>query len=218
MWLRPWCMALCLAALTALAASCREQNIETQEYPWHERVMTTVFWIGEPASDDNRDISNADSIFDSRWMEHYGGVDDPVLRSGHFPRGFKPEENPFYAALPYSDIKHGGGLKASAKDIPWYAGEAEKRSLVKNRWLEIRYKGRSCFAQWEDAGPFGEDDVAYVFGNATPRNAINRHAGLDISPAVRDCLTLSGNDYTDWRFVNDGDVPEGPWTEIVTES
>ena len=180
--------------------------------------MTTVFWIGEPASDDNRDISNADSIFDNRWMEHYGGVDDPVLRSGHFPRGFAPKENPFYAALPYADIKHGGGRKPSAKDIPWYVGEDERRSLVKNRWLEIRYKGRTCYAQWEDAGPFGEDDVDYVFGNATPHNTINRQAGLDVSPAVRDCLTLSGNDYTDWRFVNDEDVPEGPWTEIVTES
>jgi hypothetical protein len=37
----------------------------------------------------------------------YGGIDDPVRRKGYEPAGFKPLENPFYAALPYGDMERG---------------------------------------------------------------------------------------------------------------
>jgi hypothetical protein len=72
-------------------------------------------------------------------------------------------------------------------------------------------------AQWEDVGPFEEDDVDYVFGESKPKNTIN-NAGLDVSPAVRDYLGLEDIDIIDWQFVDFKDVPDGPWTEIITRS
>ena len=40
---------------------------------------------------------------------------------------------------------------------------------------------------------------------------MNKAAGLDVSPAVRDYLGMGDTDITDWRFVGKGEVPVGPW-------
>jgi hypothetical protein len=50
-----------------------------------------------------------------------------------------------------------------------------------------------------------------VFGNERPKANLNRGAGLDVSPAVRDYLGLQETDVTDWRFVDFSEVPPGPW-------
>jgi hypothetical protein len=43
---------------------------------------------------------------------------------------------------------------------------------------------------------------------------------MDVSPALRDCLGFTGlnNDENtvDWRFVDDAQVPPGPWRRLVT--
>jgi hypothetical protein len=67
-------------------------------------------------------------------------------------------------------------------------------------------------------GPFSDDDAEYVFGTANPASEINRNAGLDVSPAVRDYLMLSDIDVVDWVFVDDENVPDGPWKTVVTSS
>ena len=36
-------------------------------------------------------------------------------------------------------------------------------------------------------------------------------AGLDVSPAVRDFLMMRSGERCDWRFVDVGEVPQGPW-------
>jgi len=51
-----------------------------------------------------------------------------------------------------------------------------------------------------------------VFGNERPKPNLNKGAGLDVSPAVRDYLGLKQTDVTDWRFVDFSDVPRGPWS------
>jgi hypothetical protein len=51
-----------------------------------------------------------------------------------------------------------------------------------------------------------------VFGNERPKLNLNKGAGLDVSPAVRDYLGLKPTDLTDWRFVNFSEVPRGPWS------
>jgi hypothetical protein len=40
-------------------------------------------------------------------MAHYGGEDSPTQRVNFLPTGFTPRQNPFYIALPYSDVSHG---------------------------------------------------------------------------------------------------------------
>jgi hypothetical protein len=90
---------------------------------------------------------------------------------------------------------------------------------VKNRWVKVMNGAATCYAQWEDVGPFQENDYRYVFGLRRPRNPVNVRAGLDVSPAMRDCLSLTdGITPTNWRFVEASDVPSGPWANIVTTS
>jgi len=155
-------------------------------------TMTTMFWVGEQADAENAYIPNHESYWDKDWLASFGGVDDPWHRNGHWPAGFAPKENPFYVALPYGEFAEQNQLKAEASDIPWYRPGLDP--LLKNRWVEIRYNGRSCYAQWQDVGPCGEDDFGFVFGDAdVPLNTFDAEAGLDLSPAVWHHLGMTDN-------------------------
>lgn len=184
----------------------------------YKSVMTTVFWVGENSDESNGFIPNHKSYWDSLWLEHYGGIDDPNDRCGYNPCAFIPKENPFYFALPYGDRNEDGTQKDSVKLIPWYKNISNKESQIKNVWIEIKYKNKICYAQWEDVGPFEDDDFDYVFGKSEPKNIFGVSAGLDISPATWDCLGMTDNAVTKWRFVEEKDVPEGPWKLIITKS
>ena len=90
--------------------------------------------------------------------------------------------------------------------------------MVKNRWIQVTFKTKTCYGQWEDVGPYGEDDQTYVFGAAAPKNKIQPGAGFDVSPALRDCLGMGSTSKTSWRFVDDAEVPMGPWKATITTS
>ncbi len=176
-----------------------------------KRAMTTLFWCGEPGDASNLGISNVGSYWCDDWVERFGGVDKPG-------RNWTPKENPFYFALPYGEYDDANHvfLKESATKIPWC--DDSEIPLLKNRWIEIIYHGRSAYAQWEDVGPNNENDFAWVFGKSmTPKSEFNNHAGLDISPTTWKYLGMPDNDFTNWRFVDFDDVPEGPWSEIITK-
>lgn len=146
-------------------------------------------------------------------MSSYGGVDDPVRRNGYEPTRFRPHQNPFYVALPYRDM-HGGRLKAeAAKVVPWFiTGFRGPGCVCKGRWLEIRHGLKAYYAQWEDVGPFYTASAAYVFGEERPLSNVTMELGSDVSPAVRDYLGLASLDFVDWRFVEQADLPPGPWS------
>ncbi len=186
------------------------------KYPWHRNIMTTIFWIGERPTARNP-VPNNKSSWDTNWARNYGGYDnpEPAYRRNFIPTAFTPRQNPFYIALPYCDISR-GNTKAEAKGvIPWFrdAFVQSGKSVLKGRWIAIHHGGRTAFAQWEDCGPFRTDHWQYVFGNGSvrPKPNLNRGAGLDISPAVRDYLGMGKNDVCDWKFVEAGSVPDGPW-------
>src|SRR5262249_46376505 len=44
--------------------------------PWKLNIVTTVFWIGEPAGPNNP-VSNVRSSWDVSWTANYGGYDPP---------------------------------------------------------------------------------------------------------------------------------------------
>jgi hypothetical protein len=220
-------MALILIVLNLIFLDKSAEETESHgnsKYFLHEDITATVFWIGEPASQDNEFISNEESAWDDLWKAHYGGLDSPYRREGYFPEGFIPEENPFYIALPYNDFSEDGERKESAGLIPWKNEKyfSSEESMLKNRWVKIKYGGKTAYAQWEDVGPFEEDDFDYVFGNNAPKNRINNNAGIDASPAVRDYLGLDnegeGNEKVSWQFVDFQNVEEGPWKNIITTS
>jgi hypothetical protein len=185
------------------------------KYPWKTQIVTTTFWIGEPAGGNNP-VHNFSSSWDLNWEQSYGGYDNPspASRRNFVPVNFVPRQNPFYIALPYNDVTRGSTKPEAKVVIPWFkeAFTDEGKSVCRDRWVAIRNStGKVCYAQWGDCGPFRTDHWQYVFGNEKPKPNLNQGAGLDISPAVRDYLGLSGTDVTDWKFVDFKDIPNGPW-------
>lgn len=189
----------------------------SRSYPWKNNIVTTVFWVGEQPTQNNP-VPNCKSSWDVDWARNYGGYDDPDpgARRGYLPARFIPRQNPFYIALPYNDVTLGRTKPEAPRVIPWFRETFVKQgqSVLKGRWVVVRYRNREAYAQWEDCGPFRTDHWQYVFGNARPLPNLNQAAGLDISPAVRDYIGMrGGKDVTSWRFVEFREVPAGPWAK-----
>lgn len=183
------------------------------EAAWKRNVIATVFWVGEQPTENNPTPNNK-SAWDQNWEMNFGGYDDPNSREGYFPKGFTPRLNPFYVALPYNDIgKDFRHRPEAAQVIPWFwqRYQGDGISVCKGRWLAIHHEGRICYAQWEDVGPFETDHFQYVFGNENARMNRNQGAGLDVSPSVRDYLGMASGARVEWKFVEDYEVPRGPW-------
>jgi hypothetical protein len=199
------------------------------QYPWRLHITTTLFWIGELPTENNP-VPNTKSSWDANWMANFGGYDDPNpanriadFVTGEFrPKAFVPKLNPFYVALPYNDVSSSNQHKSeAARVIPWFARLRPDpgKTVCKGRWVQI-YNGRSsCYAQWEDCGPWVTDDWEYVFGNGNkpPKTKQNGGAGIDLSPAIRDYLSLASGKKVHWRFVEAGEVPYGPWKKYGTQ-
>jgi len=188
-----------------------------ERFPWKRDIVTTVFWIGEEPSGNNP-VPNRASSWDRNWTGNYGGFDDPnpAHRSNYIPVKFTPRQNPFYCALPYNDKASTGHRPEAPQVVPWFKEvyQGPGVSVCKGRWIAIRKGNRTVYAQWEDAGPFRTDHWQYVFGNERPKPNLNKGAGLDVSPAVRDYLGLQPTDVTDWKFVDFSEVPHGPWSQL----
>jgi hypothetical protein len=208
-----------LIGVFTICASSKGNEIFNGTCQIHHNISTTKFWVGENASFANRFISNKSSAWDGKWKMHFGGTDDPKKRKGFRPAAFIPKENPFYCALPYNDMDNNGIRKKGAEQIVCW-GKSQtlglEESMCKNHWVEIIYHKKVAYAQWEDVGPFGEEDAHYVFGSQAPDADENSNVGLDVSPAVCDYLGLSGLSRTSWIFVNENEVPDGPWKKIIT--
>jgi hypothetical protein len=112
-------------------------------------------------------------------------------------------------------MEHGVHKAEASQVIPWFPKDYKgpTKSVCQGRWIAIRFGKKVCYAQWEDAGPFRTDHWQYVFGNDRPRWNLNRGAGLDVSPAVRDFLGMNSTDVTDWKFVDFDEIPTGPWAK-----
>ena len=198
------------------AAALRGGN-SAERFAWKTQIVTTIFWIGERPTPNNP-VPNRASSWDKNWTQNYGGFDDPssAHRIGFQPAKFTPQQNPFYCALPYNDKASTGHRPEASTVVPWFkeAYQGPAVSTCKGRWVAIRKGGKTVYAQWEDAGPFRTDHWQYVFGNERPKPNLNRGAGLDVSPAVRDYLGLKDTDVTDWKFAEFNDVPQGPWAKL----
>ena len=211
-----------MVSLDSLAFTPRHLNHRgssqpDERYPWKKEIVTTVFWIGEQPSGNNP-VPNQSSSWDKNWSKNYGGFDDPnpARRSAYIPVKFTPHQNPFYCALPYNDKASTGHRPEAPQVVPWFkeAYQGPAVSVCKGRWIAIRKGNKVVYAQWEDAGPFRTDHWQYVFGSERPKPNLNKGAGLDVSPAVRDYLGLQPTDVTDWKFVDFSEVPLGPWAKF----
>ena len=192
-------------------------NKPAERFPRKKEIVTTTFWIGEKPSANNP-VPNRTSSWDANWTKNYGGYDDPERSHRHdfIPAKFTPRQNPFYCALPYNDKASNGHRPEAPRVVPWFkeAYQGPGVSTCKSRWIAIRKGNKVAYAQWEDAGPFRTDHWQYVFGNERPKPNLNKGAGLDVSPAVRDYLGINETDVTDWKFVEFSEVPHGPWSKL----
>jgi hypothetical protein len=230
-----------MLAVFPVLSSSAASTAPVSRYPVHTNITATVFWIGEPKGNGSSE-SNAISAYDDAWEQHYGGYDNyrVVRRPPDYDAGlgFTPKENPFYLDLPYDDINDRQAFADRWNVVPWAAHYLAHRSagsafsLMKNRWVKIWRMVAgvtyTAYGQIEDAGPYVYDDEAYVFGhtNARPASELANNAGLDVSPALRDYLHFTGSSLSDqqngdsnkvnWQFVDDDQVPAGPWTVMVT--
>ena len=196
------------------ARSYQQVSSAKRQFPWKTDIVTTVFWVGElPTA--NNPVPNRASSWDANWTQNFGGYDDPnpATRRDMIPIKFTPRQNPFYVALPYNDKARTGHRPEAPQVVPWFkeAYQGPAVSTCKGRWVAIRKGNKTAYAQWEDAGPFRTDHWQYVFGNERPKPNLNKGAGLDVSPAVRDFLGMQDTDVTDWKFVQFEEVPVGPW-------
>ena len=219
---------------------------EVGAYPWHTGVVATTFWVGEIHDAAAPDGSQVYSTYDAQWWDSYGGCDgvEQVVdgasvcateartsANGYFPTAMTPLENPFYLDLPFDDVNNEAAFARRGEVVPWahdpdYVDlvDDSSASLLKNRWVALHRNGRICYAQIQDAGPAEYNDAEYVFSTSDARPANTRHngAGMDVSPAVNGCLGFSDldgdQDRVDWAFVDEADVPEGPWLRLVTTS
>lgn len=232
-----------LAAAFGLVSSAPEAaRAVDRQYPWHTDIVATVFWVGEVFDPYAIDGSQMVSTYDSQWFNNYGGCDGVAAGgscqteprdsgNGFFPRNMAPRQNPFYLDVPFDDVNNAGAFGRRGQVIPWandpgYAGRAQDPgfSFMKNRWVQMQKGGAVCFGQIQDAGPGEYNDAAYVFGgdNRRPANSRFNGAGMDVSPALAGCLgfeSINGlQDRLNWRFVEEKDVPAGPWKRIVTTS
>lgn len=196
----------------------------------HPGTEATLFWIGA-VFDDTVDGQSVSSAWNPTWAQEYGGCDGlgPIGRScrpdprrpgvGWFPTAMTPKQNPFYVGLPFDDVSDPAAYAARER-LPW-AGEPEyvrllddrAVSLLKNRWVAVTGPARTCYAQVSDSGPGRVADPAYVLHGARHQDQY----GINLSPAVFSCAGLdfeTGSGRVDWRFADD--VPEGPWTRVVT--
>lgn len=232
---------LALAACAPGPGPSPSPSTSAGKYPWHTGIVSTTFWVGEVFDPTASDGSQVYSTYNSAWERSYGGCDGiaaPTCQTeartaakGFMPSAMTPKENPFYLDLPFDDINDPAAFARRATVIPWandpgYAGHAADKtfSYMKNRWVRIKLGSAVCYGQIEDAGPGQYNDADYVFGStdARPANKKFNGAGMDVSPALNGCLgftDLDGeNDKVDWQFVDQSDVPAGPWLTIVTTS
>jgi hypothetical protein len=176
--------------------------VEGSNYPWHYDITATMFWLGEEAGPDNGWISNVSTAWES-----------PVADS----------VNEWYIAVPYNDMEYVDGQtqnKAEVVQIPWYdeslAEGYDFYSYIKNRWIMVQAGDKVAYGQIVDSGPHGEELFDYVInGGAFSNPASSNNAGIDLSPVMTEHLGLDGRDPVDWKFVEESEVPEGPWKEHI---
>ena len=224
---------LCVALIGLLIISSDGQQVRTPAAqrtgvfvnyigPWKKDITATIFWVGEAPSGANK-TPNHKSSWDTKWQANYGGFDnpDPKARAGYRPKAFIPKQNSFYVALPYNDlISYKAHKPEASRVIPWFKYHFTRpgKTVCKGQWVQIIHNGKSCYAQWEDCGPWHTDDYEYVFGNQRPKTRKNGGAGIDISPAVRDYLDLQSGEKCHWRFVPFQRIPHGPWALYGTNN
>lgn len=188
---------------------------------------------------DGRFISSLDTRSD---ITFYGGWKTSIITTYFDGEGETnswgeslDEGNQYYFALPYRDFAF------EVEELEGNYGDEDYYGItdVKNRWLEVYYPKteRTVYVQWRDVGPWNIYDPLYVFEDDRPyaeKTGVDmgwlgyyrktNGAGLDLSPeAMKYIIDQESGDEpekglieTSWRFVEEEEVPDGPWKEEIS--
>src|SRR5205809_4132 len=97
----------------------------------------------------------------------------------------------------------------------WIGERPSGNNPVPNRVSSWDKNWSRSYGGFDDPNPAHRNNYwQYVFGSERPKPNLNKGAGLDVSPAVRDYLGLDETDVTDWRFVEFSEVSHGPWSTL----
>jgi len=167
--------------------------------------VTTVFWL------ENRPelIIRCRTIEvpgTANWTGNYGGLDNPdsSTRPQRYSGGvYPPPESLLLCACRTTMSMHGQFKPEAPLVIPWFkqAYTGPGQSVCKDRWVAIRKENRTCYAQWEDCGPFRTDHFQYVFQNERPKPNLNDGGWVGCF-LPQSAITSDSNatDTTDWQF------------------
>jgi len=187
---------------------------------------------------DGEYITSVDSSRNPTFLEDWKkAIETTYFHTGESSWGKDLSEgNQYFFALPYRDYDFSVvDLEVNILSEEDYYGVSD----VKNRWIEIYYPDQDnyVYAQWRDVGPWNIYDPYYVFEDQRPYAETGvdmgwseagiretNKAGLDVSPEVMKALIGLESDgdpergliKTDWRFVDEEDVPDGPWKEEIS--
>ena len=209
-------LAVALTGLALVGCASTSPDVsaeqEVEKYPSHE-VVATVYWAGEPPTEENGYISNLESEWSSDTVADIGGVDEPEGRN------FEPLHNPYYFAVPAMEFTEEGLIEGAYDHAPWDVNTIEDgESLFRGRWAEVQANGKVVYAQWHDVGPCVNEqpecflNYGYVFGTEQPINTFGEKAGIDLSPDAAKALGIEGSGSVEWKFVDEEDVPVGEWS------
>jgi len=140
-------------------------------------------WVGEQAGANNP-VSNYRSSWDANWTGNYGGLDTPIRRRDAtvFRWRLSPARIPSIVRC-RTTMSCTASLNRKRRLLSHGSNRPTRdlgQSVCKDRWVAIRKENRTCYAQWEDCGPFRTDHFQYVFQNERPKPNLNDGAGLDV--------------------------------------
>jgi hypothetical protein len=78
-------------------------------------------------------------------------------------------------------------------------------------------RGRVLLRPVGGCGALRGGSLAICFWRRSATRRTATRAGIDLSPAVRDFLKLRSGAKVEWRFVDERDVPHGPWLDWTGE-
>ena len=192
------------------------------QYPWKEGIVTTVFWIGEEAAGNNP-VPNFSSSWDLNWEQSYGGFDNPN------PRRPQPQFRPGQFHPPPKPLLHRAALQR--RDSRDNQAGSQNRHPVGSATSSSAASGRKASPSATIAGL--PSAAAPPAKSATPNGAIaapsapitgitssatrnpsptstRAPASMSRPPCAIICNSAAPM-RPDWKFVEVGDVPNGPW-------
>ena len=171
--------------------NCQSPGL-SRPFPWKTNIVRTCFGSAksqvEIISSRIAQVPGINNGRKPRWFDH----PNPAHGLNYVPTKVIPQQNPYYCNPLQRQSTYWPPARSASCFSVVSRGVSRAGCFHLQGPMDGDPKGnRIALAQWENAVPFRTDHWQYVFGNERPKPNLNQGAGLDVSPAVPDCLGLS---------------------------